>query len=276
MSSWDAPRPAPAATPRPAPRPTLPTLPAIPPVPTSPVLSSTSTSTSTSPGGIPAAPGTTPAGGWPVSTTGLPGAVGPASATSTIAPSPQLMQIYNATLQKAGAGDPLLNEEVQNFRNRLSADTTARATSRASNAITDATAAAKQAARERAAAQGTGASMEPVLAAMDEKSQRAKAGAAADIALGREGQLDQLVLGGAGIMGAPGAREASLLGQAGSLAGNIASNQLGAGSLNLEQNREANTQALSAADLALRQWQAQQAAANAQTAMLMNLYNSLF
>lgn len=160
-----------------------------------------------------------------------------------------------------GAGpDPLLAEQVQNLRNRLSTDTTDRAINRATGSIADAAAGAKSGMRTALARRGVGTlEGEGVggseLGKIDAAAQRAKAGASADISLKREQDLDRLVLGGQGIMGAPGqyglqqnAQLLGALGQAGGLAGEQERLGQGWAGLNLEGRRTdlaGNEQAMS-------------------------------
>lgn len=185
------------------------------------------------------APMTTP--GWQASVTQVPGVP---TGSTTVAPNPQQMQVFNATMEKSNrppTADPLLLEQVQNLRNRMSADTTKQAIGKAQGNTADVAAGAAQAARERASAQGTAGNVEGVQQGIDERSQRIQAGQATDITLDREKQLDALTLGGQGIMSAPGQRELTqtgmtdaLLQNAGGQAGAIAGNQLGGAQLNLQ------------------------------------------
>lgn len=187
---------------------------------------------------VPGGPGAVPVPGGPNPGYGAyppPGAPPPniPAASSTAAPNPVLSdalgRIYGAIGATPGA-DPLLDEQVNNYRDRLSADTTQRSVDKANLTIGDAAAGASQVAKERAAAMGGGE--EAAGARIDDAKLRAQAASTSGIQLGREAQLDALVLGGQGLMGAPGQREITLRGQnlsalgtAAGVAGNIAGNQ---------------------------------------------------
>ena len=147
---------------------------------------------------------------------------------------------------KAKGADPNLQLQIDRLAGRLSADTTGRAIDRAGSAISDAAAGAKagratELARRGVAGGGVG---DQVTGQIDQAAARAKAGASADISLGRERDLDALTLAGQGIMAAPGqmdfSRQAQILsaiGQEGGLAGqqeNIAQGWTGVGN---EQRR---------------------------------------
>lgn len=166
----------------------------------------------------------------PAAVPGTPGA----PASSAIQLSPEVGKWgseFGTELSKERANqgpDPLLMENVQNLRNRLSTDTTGRAIDRAGSKIADAAAGAKAGMRTNLARRGisgTGAG-EQQLEQVDQAAQRAQAGSAADISLGREHDLDALVLGGEGIMRAPGemglAKEGQILSTIGQGAGNAA------------------------------------------------------
>jgi hypothetical protein len=141
---------------------------------------------------------------------GGPVAAGPPTTTTTQL-SPEMkawldMQKVQANKLANAGPDPFLQEQVQNLRNRMSADTTGRAIDRATGSIADAAAASKAGmstdlARRGVADTGIG---DQQTGRIDAAAARAKAGASADISLGRERDLDRLVLGGSQIMGAPG------------------------------------------------------------------------
>lgn len=111
-------------------------------------------------------------------------------------------------LSNTAAPDPYLQEQVANLRARMGSDTTERAIGRSTTGILDA--AALGAADEGAAnlssrgLVGSDAGQSFLHKRFFEPAQQAAAGAAADIALKREQDLDRLVLGGTAIMGAPG------------------------------------------------------------------------
>lgn len=115
------------------------------------------------------------------------------TSTATAAPNPLQQQALNDVKARLAAPDPLQAESIQNLRNRMSADTTKRAINVAQSGISDSLAGALQRARESAAARGTGGNIENETSALEQGAQRAGAGAAANIALGREAQLLSLI-----------------------------------------------------------------------------------
>lgn len=117
--------------------------------------------------------------------------------------------------------DPRLTSLYDQYQSRLGADPTKRAIGRATLANADMATGQKQAYQEALAAQGksgTGAGAD-VSGRFDEAARRRSSGAAADISLGREGQLDALTLGGLGIAGAQSQLNLARSGQTNSLLG---------------------------------------------------------
>lgn len=189
------------------------------------------------------------------STTSAPSA--PGTQTNTAQTNPELQSFLNsyktrlAQVQGAPTADPNLQTQVDRLGQRLSADTTNRAIDRAGSAIKDAAAGRQTAltsslARRGLSGSGVEASERGKIAA---QAQRAQAGAAADISLGRERDLDALTLGGQGIMSAPGQYSLAREGQT--------NNFLLGG---LQAAAEPGRQALADRQLGLQQWQAQNAA----------------
>jgi len=126
----------------------------------------------------------------------------------TAAPSPQMQQAQQQWEQQAAwlrqqaeTTDANLKEQINLYRERMGEGPTTRAIERASSGIRD-FAAGQAAEAERMGAMG-GRGQGFGAAGLSESAQRAQAGAAANIALGREGQLDQLLASGTQIMGAP-------------------------------------------------------------------------
>jgi len=123
------------------------------------------------------------------------------------APTPAAAPTIAATTQlPPNVGGTNLDEQYARYKERLSSDTTGRAIDRATGSIADAAAGRKagqatQLARRGVLGTGVG---DQESGKIDAAAQRAQAGAAADISLGRERQLDALVLGGSAIAGAPG------------------------------------------------------------------------
>lgn len=151
---------------------------------------------SAAPGGVPALPPFPGAG----SGSGGGGAAGGGVPVSDAGPS--------LVLPNTVAPDPYLEEQVRNLRARMGADTTERAIGRSTTGILDA---AALGAADAGAANlssrglvGSGAGQAFLQKRFFDPAQRAAAGAATDIALRREQDLDRLVLGGTSIMGAPG------------------------------------------------------------------------
>ena len=176
--------------------------------------------------------------------------------------------------QKAREGqtNPLLDEQVKNLRERMSADQTQRATDRAGSNIRDFAAGQKAAASGSASRMGRPQGFRD--ASIDEAAQRNSAKASADIQMGQQDRLDRLVLGGSQIMGAPGqealAREAGVTGLVGGLMG-----QAGAGAqLGLQQQQLGLQQYQTQANLELERQRMAQAQAQQQQALMLELLRS--
>ena len=172
----------------------------------------------------------------------------------------------NATLGQSRT-NPNLQTQVDRLGQRLSTDTTQHAIGRATGAIRDQASAQQAALKTQMARRGiSGSGVGDQLAGnIDARSQRAQAGAASDISLGRERDLDALTLGGQGIMSAPGqfsmARDAADLGaiSGGVSAANPAAQlQLGQQNLGLQTWQAGQNQQGSAQDRAFAQWMALQ------------------
>ena len=191
------------------------------------------------------------------------------TSVATAAPNPQQQQVFGQIQQRLATPDPLLAENVQNLRNRMSADTTQRAIDRSSSAVTDSLAGAVQRSREAAARSGTAGNYAPQVQALEEGAQRAQAGAAAGIALGREQSLDQLALGAGSAYAAPSGRDLSLLGQASGAANASAATQSDALSQALQAWRAQQ-------EVQLQQQQLQQQQANDAVRNFTVLYNNLW
>jgi hypothetical protein len=173
------------------------------------------------------------------------------------------VQDANTTL----GADPLLTEQVQNLRSRISNDPTQAAIRAATVGIEDNLATMLQRNRERAAAMGGSGGGGEIEGAqnLEDAAKRDIARASTDIALNRQDAIDRLILGGSTIMAAPGQREIlgrqlrqGSLAQAGAAASNIAGNQQAA------QQFGANLAQVEA-EMAMQQQQA-----------MLQLYNSLW
>lgn len=151
---------------------------------------------------------------------------GPAPFVNNAPMNPDLNELkddYKARIRQSqgreSAEDPRLTNLYNQYQQRMSADTTNRAIGRASLAIADqasgasATGAEGQVARG-VAGSGVGADMGQ---RQKEAAQRRQAGAAADISLAREKDLDALTLGGLGIASAQGNLDLARAGQTNSL-----------------------------------------------------------
>lgn len=101
--------------------------------------------------------------------------------------------------------DQNLQFQVDQYKSRLGEGPTTRAIERSASAIRDQMAGMQADAEQAGAATGRGKGFQA--GAIGEAGQRALAGSSADIALGRERDLDALTLGGQGIMAAPGQRQ---------------------------------------------------------------------
>jgi hypothetical protein len=127
-------------------------------------------------------------------------------------PSPQLQESerrFEEQLQhlrdQAAKRDENLQFQVEQYKSRLGEGPTTRAIERSASAIRDQLAGLTAQAEHQAAMGGRGRGFGQ--AGLAEAAQRAQAGAAADISLGRERDIDALTIAGQGIMGAPGQRE---------------------------------------------------------------------
>lgn len=167
---------------------------------------------------------------------------------------------------KASAGtenqaDSRLTDQYNQYQSRLGADTTKRAIGRATLANADVATGQKMQAAERAASMGqtgTGAAAD-VASRADEAARNRSARSAADISLGREGQLDALTLGGLGIAGAQSNLNLARAGQTNSLYGGAASAIGAAGQQNLAERGLGLNQYQTQAQIDLARQQAEQA-----------------
>jgi hypothetical protein len=171
----------------------------------------------------------------------------------------------------ANAGpDPLLEESIGNLRERMSTDTTGRAIDRAQSKNADVVAGQRRALTGRLSRSGLGGQAglsNKLNMRLDDKLARANAGAAADISLGRERDLDSLTLAGHGILSAPGQRELQQqqiangllntgLGAASSLAGiGLGQQQLGLQQWNSQNAAQMERARFEAAERARREGQ---------------------
>lgn len=128
-------------------------------------------------------------------------------------PSPQMAESIAAWRKrmaaleaKAGTPDPNLTWQTEEYKRRMSEDNTQRAMEKAASVIRSQAAGMGEAANVAGASTGRGEGMGA--AGIGDTAQAALARSASDIALEREKQLDQLLLGGQAIMQAPGQREA--------------------------------------------------------------------
>lgn len=204
---------------------------------------------------------------------------------------------YGQLASQEGQTNPYLLQQIQNYQQRLSADPTQQAIDLASQNVRNQADASRSTLTGDLASRGImpGSGVAAQLnSQIDRQAQQANANTAAQIALGRQGQLDQLVLGGQSIMAAP-AQQAlqqqgltnqtlpilsglaqstaqnqlgnigaanQAIGLSGQLAGNVAQNQLGQQQVNLGQYQtDANVQ--------LQQQQMQMAQAQALAQMQM-------
>lgn len=159
---------------------------------------------------------------------------------------------------REGQADPNLQTQIDRLGQRLSTDTTQRAQDFAAQDIGSRARASSEGLEEEMARRGIRGGIQNELSTrLRETGLRESARSAAGIALGREAQLDQLVLGGQGIMAAPGqmafAREGmtnDLLGAGFGQAGAIAGQNLADRTLGVNQWGEQNRFNLGAASLA--------------------------
>jgi hypothetical protein len=117
----------------------------------------------------------------------------------------QYQQQMNTLQQRANQQDQNLEWQINQYKSRLGEGPTTRAIERSASAVRDMMAGQMEDAATQGARQGRGQGFGA--SGLAESGQRAQAGAAANIALGREGQLDALTLGGQQIMAAPGQRQ---------------------------------------------------------------------
>lgn len=118
----------------------------------------------------------------------------------------QLFEAQLAKLQQQGQKvDQNLQFQIDEYKKRLGEGPTTRAIEQSASAIRDQMAGLSNEAEMAGAAGGRGQGF--MAGGIGEAAQRALAGSSANIALGRQGQLDQLLLGGQQIMQAPGQRE---------------------------------------------------------------------
>jgi hypothetical protein len=147
----------------------------------------------------------------PGATSSAPAAGAPPQLTNTAEMNPEMREwlaktaaAHTAAAGAAGQADPLLAEQVGNLRSRMGADTTARATAKAEARIRAQAAGQKKALASRLGRiDAPASSIAKLQGGIDEAARRSAAGATADIQLGRERDLDNLTLGGQGIMSAP-------------------------------------------------------------------------
>lgn len=110
-----------------------------------------------------------------------------------------------AIMNQANATDQNLQDQISLYKERMGEGPTTRAIERASSTVRDFAAGQAHNAMTRGAATGRGQGFGAT--GIAESAQRAQAGAAANISLGREGQLDQLFGMGQRTMEAPGLRK---------------------------------------------------------------------
>jgi hypothetical protein len=108
-----------------------------------------------------------------------------------------------AIMNQAHQTDQNLQDQINLYKERMGEGPTTRAIERASSTIRDFAAGQAHNAMTAGAAMGRGQGFGAT--GIAESAQRAQAGAAADISLGREGQLDKLLMAGQRTMEAPAA-----------------------------------------------------------------------
>lgn len=204
------------------------------------------------PGGI---AGRGAAGGGVGGAGGAGGGAPPGTMTTTVGPSPEAQAAIKAWQDRqkalaAQAGTPDPNQQflIDQYKSRLSNDPTQRAIDQAGSAIRDQMAGLQAGGEAGAAAAGRDAGFGG--GALAESGQRAMAGQSANITAQRQRDVDALVMGGQGIMGAPGQRQLSYAQLQNQLQG--MSPYMGAAQLSLGQGH-----------LGLQQWIAQQEATRA-------------
>lgn len=179
----------------------------------------------------------------------------PGAAPGTQAPVP--------TLSNVAGTDPNLQYQIDQYKARLGNDVTQRATDAATSQIRDAASGMAQEEKANLARRGildSGAGQRYIDQTIMGPAQRQIAKAAADIQLGRQSQLDALVLGGTGLMGMPGQQNLANR-QLGLQQWQAAQqNALGQGQLQVQQQGLANqnAQAVAAAQQAAQAQQIQQ------------------
>lgn len=194
----------------------------------------------------------------------------------------KMHQRIDQSTQREGQPDQYQQESINNLRGRMSADTTQRATDVTNQRVNDAAAGSQKALTAdmaRRGIRGDSGVAADLSSRITEQAQRQKAGNAAQIQLGREGQLDALALGGNAALQAPSQRNLqqqnltnNLIGNQGQAMNQNTQNQLGSQRLGLEQYQTSQQGALAQQQM---QMQAQQQA-QAQQMALMNMYSGLF
>ena len=119
-------------------------------------------------------------------------------------------QQQEAIMKQAMTRDQNLQDQIAMYKERMGEGPTTRAIERATSTIRDFAAGQAHEATTAGAAGGRGAGFGA--AGLGESAQRAQAGAAANISLGREGQLDQLFGMGQRTMEAPGRQRQAYMG----------------------------------------------------------------
>lgn len=156
--------------------------------------------------------------------------------------------------------DPNLQFQIDKYKERLSNDPTTRAINRVGSAVRGQSALQQKQANQQAAFSGGDVGSQGAAIASGAGNRLAKA--SADIALGRERDLDQLTIAGQGIMSAPGQMQ---------FARQNATNSFmlgGAGSM-LNSAQAPSQLALQQGQLGLQQWQAQNNAQNQNSQLAM-------
>lgn len=167
---------------------------------------------------------------------GRPGGGGFTNATSgdpNISKATQMMQArYAQQTAQEGQVDPFQMESINNLRRQQGTDQTQRATDQATSAIRDFGAGQQEVANVRRAQMGQGGGASGQIA---QSGQRAQAKAAADIQMGEMARQDQLALGGASILNAPGQMNLARQGQNNALLGSLYGGADMQGKMNLGQ-----------------------------------------
>jgi hypothetical protein len=156
--------------------------------------------------------------------------------------------------------DPNLQFQIDEYKKRLGSDVTQRAINRVGGATRSQSALAQKQANAQSALQGGDAGAHG--AAISGQAGRNFAKASADIAMGREKDLDSLVLNGQGIMSAPG--------QQGLIkSGNLNNFILGGAGTSLNAAQMPSQLALQQGQLGVSQYSAQNSAQNAQSSLAL-------